>query len=96
MMANRQALLQGVRPGAPGDHRHLIACLAQDMGQIGSQNARAENQNSFHLLPSMYLKYPLYYCNSVQTQAASAEAAGKMTSSFSSWLFRLNPYFLPL
>ena len=34
--------------------------------------------------------------NSVQIHAASAEAAGKMTSSFSSWLLRLKPYLLPL
>lgn len=32
---------------------------------------------------------------SVQIHAASAEAAGKMTSSFSSWLLMLYPYFLP-
>ena len=31
----------------------------------------------------------------VQTHAASADAAGKMTRSFNSWLFRLNPYVLP-
>ena len=33
--------------------------------------------------------------NRVQIQAASAEAAGKITSSFRSWLIRLYPYFLP-
>jgi hypothetical protein len=34
--------------------------------------------------------------NKVQIYAASADAAGNMTSSFSSWLLMLNPYFLPL
>ena len=50
------------------------------------------HQRYDHIHP---LIHSFYTWNRVQIHAASAEAAGKITSSFSSWLFRLYPYFLP-
>ena len=42
-----------------------------------------------------YIIPPFFLQNRVQIQAARADTAGKITNSFSSWLLRLKPYFLP-
>ena len=55
------------------------------------QSEEAAVQNQLYIICC-----PLLFCQTrVQIQAASADTAGKMTSSFSSWLLILKPYFLP-
>jgi hypothetical protein len=48
----------------------------------------------FHASFSPVIPLDIHW-KSVHIQAASAEAAGNITSSFNSWLLMLYPYFLP-
>ena len=66
----------------------------RDAGQEGRESRHPDGLAA--VLPCAGTERRFFHVyNKEQVQAAKAESAGKMTRSLSSWLFTLNPYFLP-
>ncbi|MBR2811674.1 MAG: hypothetical protein IKD69_09870 [Solobacterium sp.] len=92
----QEGLLPAMQAAACQEFPFLTVSRSKQFSPAGSVSSCRFSGGIDHTGKDFPLHFPVCgFQNRLQIHAASADADGKMTNSFSSWLLMLKPYFLP-